>query len=371
VPERELLVALDEKVRLEELADRRQQVGRRAAERTGELVEREASPERGGDRHGVARLVREPAEALAHLVVHATRKAVAEQLRAAAHDADPVLFPKAEQHLDDEERAPVRFRQQLQDGLVGLRPEHVGRQPRHGVAVEGAEDDRRRSVLSHLLEGMRERRRLARRTKREYPQDRQVRETHRQRANRSDRSAVRPVSIVDRDEQRRCECRTLEQLLQVAHQPEALFGLGMKAPELVRVEQGLGSFEERGQEGGEIDHRLAGIRSTAADPNAEASGDRRHLCEQPALAQTGGSLDDDCRLGALAQEAFELSLNHPELRVAPVNRHQLPGVSIQIARSCDAQAPGSPRHLSLQEPEQRSSPDEWPSEHRSRPWSLG
>jgi hypothetical protein len=44
VPERELLVALDEEVRLEELADRRQQVGRRVRERTRELVEREGSP---------------------------------------------------------------------------------------------------------------------------------------------------------------------------------------------------------------------------------------------------------------------------------------------------------------------------------------
>ena len=58
--------------------------------------------------------------------------------------------------------------------------------------------------------------------------DRQSQQPHRQRANRRDRSAVCPVGVVDRDQERRLERGALEQLLQVAQQPEALLGLRMK-----------------------------------------------------------------------------------------------------------------------------------------------
>ncbi len=57
VPEPEVLVALDEQVRLEELSDGRKQVRGRPPERARELVERERAAERGGDGHGFARLV--------------------------------------------------------------------------------------------------------------------------------------------------------------------------------------------------------------------------------------------------------------------------------------------------------------------------
>ena len=133
VPEREVLVALDEQVRLEELPDRCEQVRGRPPERARQLVERERAAERGGDGHGVACLVGEPAEPLAHLLVHAAGKPAVDQLGAAVDDADPLLFSQSEERLDDEERAAVGFRQLLQDRLIGLRGEHVRGQPRDRI----------------------------------------------------------------------------------------------------------------------------------------------------------------------------------------------------------------------------------------------
>src|SRR5207244_8594301 len=150
VPERQLLVALDEKVRLEQLPDRREQVRGRPPEGARQLVEGERATERGGDGHGVACLVGEPAEPLAHLLVHPPRQLAVDQLGAAVDDADPLLFLQSEQRLDDEERAAVGLRQLLQDRLIGLRGEYVRRQLRDLIVIEWAEGDRARSLFLQL-----------------------------------------------------------------------------------------------------------------------------------------------------------------------------------------------------------------------------
>ena len=91
-------------------------------------------------------------------------------------------------------------------------------------------------------------------------------EPHRQRANRRGRSAVCPVGVVDRDQERRLERGALEQLLQVSQQPEPLLGLRMKSREPAGVEQRLGSVEQRCQQRRKLDHRLARIGCAACRP---------------------------------------------------------------------------------------------------------
>ena len=91
----------------------------------------------------------------------------------------------------------------------------------------------------------------------------------------------------------------------------------MESGEPAVVEQGLGSVEQRCQQHRELDDRLAWIGCAATDPDAEAAGDRRNLCEQAALSHTGGAFDDEHRFGAVG-EAFELGSNQREFRVAPV-----------------------------------------------------
>ena len=283
-----------------------------------------------------------------------------DQLGAAVDDADPLLFLQSEERLDDEERAAVGFRQLLQDRLIGLRGEHVRRQLRDRIVIERAEGDRARSLLLQLFERVHERRRFARRAKRDHPGDRQSHQSHRQRAKRRDRSAVRPVGVVDRDQERRLERRALEQLLQVAQQPEPLLGLRMKRRELAGIEQRLGSVEQRREQRRKLDHRLARIGCAAADSDAEAASDRRDLGEQAALAHAGGALDDDHRFGAVG-EAFELASNQREFRVASVELprwdsstsaprgEHIPGAStrFQIAGSCDAQRRAGRPHSRL------------------------
>jgi len=146
VPEREILVALDEQVRFEKLPDRSEQVRGRPPEGARQRVEGKRAAERGGDGHGLACLVGKTAEPLAHLLVHAAGQPAVDQLGAAVDDADPPLFLQSEERLDDEERATVGFRQLLQDRVIGLRGEHVRGQLHHGIVSEWAEGNRARSL---------------------------------------------------------------------------------------------------------------------------------------------------------------------------------------------------------------------------------
>ena len=162
--------------------------------------------------------------------LHAPGQLAVDQLRAAVDDAYPVLFLQSEQRLDDEKRAAVGLRQLLENRLIGLRGEHVRRELRDRVLIERAEDDRARAIL---LSAFRARATsgvdFARRAKSDDPRDRQSHQSQRQRANRCCRSAVRPVRVVDGDQERRLERCALEQLLQVSQQPEALLGLRMES----------------------------------------------------------------------------------------------------------------------------------------------
>jgi len=308
VPEGQLLVSLDEQVCFEELSDRSQEIRRGSSQRACQLVERERATERGGDGGGVARLVGEAAEPLAHLVLHTTGQLAVDQLGAAADDAYPVLFLQSEQGFDDEEGITVGFRQLLADRLIRLRGEDVGRQLSDCIVIEWAENDSAGSLLLQPFECVCHRCRLARRAMRDDPCDRESREAHRQGANRRRRPGIYPVGIVDRDQEWRLECRALEQLLQVSQQPEPLLGVGMKSGELAWAEQRLGSVEQRCKQRRELDHRLARLGRAASDSDAEAAGHSRNLCEQATLSHAAGALDDDHRFGAVG-EALELALN--------------------------------------------------------------
>ena len=169
VPEGQPLVALDEQVRLEQLPDRREESGRRPPERARQLVEGERAAERGGDGHSVACLVGEPPEPLAHLLLHAPGKLAIDQLGAAVDHAYPLLLLQPEERLDNEERAAVGLRQLLEDRLIGLGGEHVRGQLRDRVVIEWSEGDRAPALLLQLFERVHERRRFARRAKRDHP----------------------------------------------------------------------------------------------------------------------------------------------------------------------------------------------------------
>jgi hypothetical protein len=112
------------------------------------------------------------------------------------------------------------------------------------------------------------------------------------------------VRVVDGDEERRFERGALEQLLQVAQQPEAWLGLRVESRKAVGIEQGVGPVEQRCQQSGKLDHGLARIGGAGADADPLAAGDRGNLCEQAALAHAGGALDHDHCFGAV-REVFK------------------------------------------------------------------
>ncbi len=200
VPEGQPLVSLNEQVRLEELTDRGQQVRCRPSERPRQFVKGERATKRSRDGHGVARLVGQSAEPLAHLHLHAPGELLVDQLGLAVDETDPVFLLQPEQGFDDQEWVAVAFRQLLENRLIGARGEHVRRQLHDRVVVERAENDRMRAVSLQLFERVHQRCRLARGAKGDDPCNRQSHESHRQRPNRRSRTTVCPVRIVDGDQ---------------------------------------------------------------------------------------------------------------------------------------------------------------------------
>ena len=139
VPEGQPLVSLNEQVRLEELTHGGQQVRCRPSERPRQFVEGERATKRSRDGHGVARLVGQSAEPLAHLHLHAPGELLVDQLGLAVDETDPVFLLQPEQGFDDQEWVAVAFRQLLENRLIGARGEHVRRKLHDRIVVEWAE----------------------------------------------------------------------------------------------------------------------------------------------------------------------------------------------------------------------------------------
>ena len=136
MPERELLVALDEQVRLEELLDRRQQVraGRpsvRASSsklnvRPSEAATVTASLASSDSRPSRSRI----------FCLYAARQPGVDQLGMAVDHADPPLLSQSEERLDNEERTPAGLHQLLDDRLVWVRAEQVSGHPRDRIVIQ-------------------------------------------------------------------------------------------------------------------------------------------------------------------------------------------------------------------------------------------
>ena len=152
VPESEVVAALDEQIRLEELTDRIEQPGGWPLERSREIPERERPAERRGDRRDVARGTREPTKALPHPVLDAMRQPSIDQLSPALDDPDPLLIAKAEEHLDQKVRAAAALFEEPEDVLARLDPQQVGREHRHRDLIEGSDRDLGRAETLHPME---------------------------------------------------------------------------------------------------------------------------------------------------------------------------------------------------------------------------
>ena len=225
MPERQPVIDLDEQVRGDQLAHRSQDLGRRRAERSRQLVEGERPPQRGGDGHHRPRGLGQPPHPLAHPVLHTARDAPIHELRPAALDTYPMLVTQSEQELDDQKRTAAGVIEQTTNVVVGLAAEHLTRQPVNGLSVERAQRHRGGAASPQPIERPRHGCRSGGRAQGEDPGDRQAGEPGRQRPQGRRGSGVGPVQVVDRDHDRTFERGLLQQALQVSQQPEPLPGL--------------------------------------------------------------------------------------------------------------------------------------------------
>jgi hypothetical protein len=216
VPEGQLVVALDEQVGGDQLTHRGEDLGRRRAERSRQLVERERPPQRGGDGHHRSRGLGQPPHPLAHPVLHTARHAPVHEFRPAALDTDAMLVAQAEQELHDQKRTAAGVVQETANVVVGLAAEHLTRQPVYGIGVERAQRHSGRAASLQLIECPCHRRGSSRRAQGDDPGDRQAGEPDRQRAKGGGGAAVGPVHIVDRDHDRTLERGPFQEALQVS-----------------------------------------------------------------------------------------------------------------------------------------------------------
>jgi hypothetical protein len=119
------------------------------------------------------------------------------------------------------------------------------------------------------------------------------------------------MHIVEADEQRVLQRSLLQQTFQFQHEPVALIAQGVKLSHRIAAQQRLRPPEERRHERCHRDHLVA-FRPTEANPHPTTTGENRRLFEQPALAQTGPSLnEEDC--APSVTDAGERSINRGQL----------------------------------------------------------
>ena len=141
VPEGEAVAALDKHPGVDELLYRPEQRRRGPVEHVGQVGEREAAAERGGDGGGLASGRGDAAQALAHREGDAAGQTRFDQLGPTGDDADQVLVPQAGQQLHENERAAVRALDEVEKCVVGFGVDDVLGHLGHGGVVERAEDD--------------------------------------------------------------------------------------------------------------------------------------------------------------------------------------------------------------------------------------
>ncbi len=201
-----------------------------------------------------------------------------------------------------------------------------------GGVVERAEDDRLGAAVVEMLDRAAQRRRALAGAKGEDPGDGHAGDADGQRAQRRRGSAVGPLQVVERDQQRPSERGALEHRLQVLQQPVSLLGQRVKVPQPGSFEQRMRAVEERGHQRGELDDPRTGLGRTATDPEREPSRDPCRLRQEAGLAHARLPLDEHDRPGARAH-AVELNTDRREFRVTTANNGSRRRHPAQISES--------------------------------------
>jgi hypothetical protein len=319
VPEHEQPIVLGKKLGDDQLVDRSKPHRWRNVEHHRQLVEREPPSEDGGDERAASCQVRHPVETIAHGVPDPCREARLAKSRPVAVDPNEALLPPSVEQLDEQEGAAVRPLHHLRQIGVGCGAQDVGHHLRDGLVSQRCE---RHPVRPGVLEALDHRSQLRRRlggAMGDEPHDRKAGKAHGERPQCGEAGPVRPLHIVEAEQQRGAQRRLLEQRLELVEQQVALLGEVVERRPGRRIHHRRPPLEE-GAEERTHRHGLVPRRDhPGPDGQADTSGDRRGLGEQPGLPQTGASLDDDSRPPAL-QRALDPPADHGELPVSSSHR---------------------------------------------------
>jgi hypothetical protein len=318
VEECELAIALDEHTAVQELFQRLHERGRWFVEHRRDVAEGELPPERRRDCRDTTGVVGDPVQPMAHAGAEALWYALVDQFRPACVDPYERLLTESGHELHKQVRAAAGACRHVEERVVGLGAEKVGRDLRDRGLVQGEEGQPFGAAPLQLVEGGTDLDRRRPGPDREEPSDRHGGQVHRQGPERGRRGVVRPLQVVEADDDRGLERGSFQERFDVLEQPVALLGRRVCGAERVAFEDGLGAFVQGFQERGELHDRVTGIASPACDSHRPAPGHRLHLGEQPALAHAGRPFDHESRASA-REQAVQVLADRGQLAVPTSN----------------------------------------------------
>src|SRR5256885_4774590 len=237
----------------------------------------------------------------------------------ARFDPDKALFSKPRKQLDEEEGAATRALRHLQQPAIWLCEQHIPADLRDPCLVKGTENDLLRPLALQAIYGAPKLARSLARAKRDDPADRDRCQPGRQRSESGSRPVVGPLQVIEAHEKRRLERGFLQQCFQVLHQPISLLGRRVLAAQGGTLEERLTAVEQGFHQGGQLDYVVTGVSSAAPNPDRPWARHGQRLFEQPALAQSRGSLDHNDRTDA-GKQLVEVASYGCEVVVAAANR---------------------------------------------------
>ncbi len=294
------------------LVNRERQLSRQAIDEIGDVAHPEPASEHGAELEELACRVGERCELGGNCVLERGRDALLHDDGATVVDRESAVAARRAEELAKVERVTVRTVEKREQRRVRLGVEQVAHQCLDRVSVERRQRQPARSPQRELFDGAFERHRGGVRASGEEPHHRVRSELEGEYTDCQERGRVRPLQVVERDEQRRLACAFFDARTEPVEQRQPLIGVTVHAVEQALWHEWTGAPAHRGQEGGQGRELVELVGRARCHYQAGSAGDVGGLAQQSRLANPCLALEDEHR--ALAQHSvFHRTREHPEL----------------------------------------------------------
>ena len=277
--------------------------GDRALEEQGQVVDGEGRAEDRGHAQGLLGRRRDGVHPAQERRPQRRRQRSAADVDHAVDRLDQAVFLQDADRLDDEERVAPTALELLEEGGTGLAAEEADREGAHGVGRQRVEGDQDPAEVDEAADGLVQFGRAGRRSGPEDHHQREVDDPAADGHHRGERGPVRPLEVVDGQQQRLGRSQPLQErdqalLHQVLDVPlaGATTRAGVVTEEQVAEAGPVGVGRGRAEVEG-VDQRPEGpaegegVRRSQGHVDAVGLGQGRGLPDQAALADPGLTLE--------------------------------------------------------------------------------